>query len=389
MTAAARSATTPDIGADEFAGTKPADITLTPDTPICDGSSLSLNASSTDLTYVYTWSPATGLSATTGASVIANPIVTTTYTVTGTAPSSCVKLKDVTITVNPIPAAITVSPATANICPNAIQSFTASSNIGTFTVGTVTALNSAAANTPYRATTISTARRQYLISKAELNAANFFGGTINSLAFNITILGSVPTTFTTYTINVAHTSVNLLNTVYQAPAFTTVFSQAVSLISLGYNTHNFTTPFVWDGTSNLLIEICHSGPGVAATAVSVMTPTNISTTSNSGATACTTSSFAATNADRPVMRFGFVNPVTWSPATELYIDATATTAYNALTYPDLLVVYTKPTIPRVYTATSTNASTGCTQNEYWNYNSFSIRLGWILGDRQHLLELRA
>lgn len=47
---------------------------------ICAGTSTTLTASgATD----YTWSPSAGLSSTTGASVIASPIVTTTYTVTG------------------------------------------------------------------------------------------------------------------------------------------------------------------------------------------------------------------------------------------------------------------------------------------------------------------
>jgi uncharacterized protein YjdB len=48
---------------------------------ICAGTSSTLNASGAD---TYSWAPATGLDATTGASVVATPSVTTTYTVTGT-----------------------------------------------------------------------------------------------------------------------------------------------------------------------------------------------------------------------------------------------------------------------------------------------------------------
>ena len=48
---------------------------------ICNGANPLITASGG--TY-YSWSPSTGLSATTGASVVANPSVTTTYTVTGT-----------------------------------------------------------------------------------------------------------------------------------------------------------------------------------------------------------------------------------------------------------------------------------------------------------------
>jgi len=52
---------------------------------ICNGNNTTLTASGAVL---YTWSPSTGLSATTGASVTANPTSSTTYTVTGTQAST-------------------------------------------------------------------------------------------------------------------------------------------------------------------------------------------------------------------------------------------------------------------------------------------------------------
>ncbi|WP_161890903.1 Ig-like domain-containing protein [Pontibacter russatus] len=52
----------------------------------------------------YTWFPATGLSATTGASVTARPLNTTTYTVIGlNAATGCTNAATVTVTVNPLP----------------------------------------------------------------------------------------------------------------------------------------------------------------------------------------------------------------------------------------------------------------------------------------------
>ena len=52
----------------------------------------------------YTWFPATGLSATTGASVVARPLSTTTYTVIGlNAATGCTNSATVTVTVNPLP----------------------------------------------------------------------------------------------------------------------------------------------------------------------------------------------------------------------------------------------------------------------------------------------
>jgi hypothetical protein len=66
---------------------------------ICKGTSTTLTASGAS---GYTWSPSTGLNNTTGASVTANPTVTTTYTVAGTGTSNC-NPKTVVVTVNPTP----------------------------------------------------------------------------------------------------------------------------------------------------------------------------------------------------------------------------------------------------------------------------------------------
>lgn len=59
-------------------------VSITPST--CAGSSSTLTASGAS---TYTWTPATGLSSTTGATVTANPPTATTYTVTGTDPNGC------------------------------------------------------------------------------------------------------------------------------------------------------------------------------------------------------------------------------------------------------------------------------------------------------------
>jgi len=67
---------------------------------ICSGSSTMLMATGG---VTYNWSPATGLSATTGTSVIASPTSTSTYTLTGTDASGCVNTATVTVTVNALP----------------------------------------------------------------------------------------------------------------------------------------------------------------------------------------------------------------------------------------------------------------------------------------------
>lgn len=72
-------------------------ITVTASVPsVCQGGSATLSASGAD---TYAWAPATGLSATTGASVIAAPTATTTYTVTGTAAGGCTSTAAVTLSI--------------------------------------------------------------------------------------------------------------------------------------------------------------------------------------------------------------------------------------------------------------------------------------------------
>ncbi len=70
--------------------------------PMCEGGSVVLNASGATN---YTWSPAVGLSATTGSSVTANPTTTTTYTVVDANDIGCSIPASITVIVNPNPVA--------------------------------------------------------------------------------------------------------------------------------------------------------------------------------------------------------------------------------------------------------------------------------------------
>jgi trimeric autotransporter adhesin len=78
-------------------------IMVSPSSPtICVGGSVVLNASGGSS---YSWSPPTGLSTTTGATVTASPLATTTYTLTGVN-AACSSPVSVTVTVVPPPTSI-------------------------------------------------------------------------------------------------------------------------------------------------------------------------------------------------------------------------------------------------------------------------------------------
>ena len=79
---------------------------------VCTGSSTTIQASGA---LTYSWSPATGLNATTGSLVTATPLTTTTYTITGTNASGCTNTSTQTITVNTVPS-ITLGAGSTTLC---------------------------------------------------------------------------------------------------------------------------------------------------------------------------------------------------------------------------------------------------------------------------------
>jgi gliding motility-associated-like protein len=108
-----------------------------PNATICNGGTTNLTASATGGSggYTYTWSPATGLSATTGATVTANPTVTTVYTVNATDANGC-PAAPITVTVTVSPLLTVVANGTSSICPGAstlISALASNGNGGPYT----------------------------------------------------------------------------------------------------------------------------------------------------------------------------------------------------------------------------------------------------------------
>ncbi len=89
----------------------------------------------------YAWSPATGLNATTGASVNANPSATTVYTVTGTDANTCTATATASITVNQNLTSLTATATPSSICNGAnsqLQATAVTPSLGTYTMSTIT-----------------------------------------------------------------------------------------------------------------------------------------------------------------------------------------------------------------------------------------------------------
>jgi len=215
-------------------------ISVTPSSPtICNGTGTALTASGAA---TYVWSPATGLSATTGATVTASPLVNTTYTVTGTHANGCVNFTTVLVTVLPKPT-ITATAASPTICNGTSTTLTATGGVS-YTWSPATGLSATTGNV---VTASPTTTRTYTVTGTDAN------GCTNTATVTVTV-NPLPTV----TINPASASIcNGANTTLTA-------SGAVS--------------YVWnDGTSDISTD-----PAITVNPSS----TTIYTVSGSNANGC-------------------------------------------------------------------------------------------------------
>ena len=99
----------------------------------------------------------------------------------------------------------------------------------------------------------SSLRYQVVYTVAELNAAGMTGSSqITRLAWNVTESSG---SLANYTVKMANT-IATNSATHNATATTTVKNPFTYGTATGYNDIIFDVPFTWDGTSNLLVEIC-------------------------------------------------------------------------------------------------------------------------------------
>jgi hypothetical protein len=130
---------------------------------------------------------------------------------------------------------------------------------GTVTVGTATTTTSSMGITPY-GSFYEGARTQYLFTADELRALGMGAGPISGLSFNVTASGGGTFNQEGFTIKMAHTTNATLAAAYGTPStpFATVYGPIAEPVpAVGLKSYTFTSPFVWDGASNILIDICH------------------------------------------------------------------------------------------------------------------------------------
>ncbi len=175
-------------------------------------------------------------------------------------------------------------------------------------------------------------RQQYLILASELNAMGFQAGNLSSLAFDVAVAGTGSgATLNGYTIKLANTTqVNL--SAFDVTPTTVVWGPVNYTPTIGANIHSFSAPFSWDGTSNLLVEVCFSN-GITGTSgmANTVYQTTTSFVSNalyridgSVGDVCASTTLSTTASVRPNMSFTQAGSLTynWAQSTGGGLSAT-------------------------------------------------------------------
>ncbi|MBX2889112.1 MAG: T9SS type A sorting domain-containing protein [Ferruginibacter sp.] len=310
--------------------------------------------------------------------------VTATNTVTGCTSNTSAA---VSLTINPKPDAVIVTPSAVNMCENNPQLLTASG-------GLVAVPGSGVATGSSPTTTVGASspfyrlyegsRRQYIVLASELTGMGMVAGSeLNSISFNVTALARpndinndnffIKAGLTSGLLTSAYVPDASLTTVYYSPSYEPV---------LGANVFNFISPLVWNGTSNVVISVCFDNdPDNTCSAGSPVCWSNAATVSSATAAAGTgrynyadnsvgvrdmcagTNGTETVTTIRPIMTFGITlsqpTAITWSPVAGLFTDPAATVAYNGEAATS---VYASPSAGNhTYTATSTS-NKGCTNS---------------------------
>lgn len=132
------------------------------------------------------------------------------------------------------------------------------------------------------------ARHQFIIPASEIIGAGGYAGNIQALAFDVATIYGTP--LSNFEILLGTTTATDLSS-WHTGTMTSVYLSTSYTETLGWNTHAFTAPFNWDGTSNLIVETCFNNGSYTGNASVNQTTTSYTSTMEyhgDNATVCTT-----------------------------------------------------------------------------------------------------
>jgi hypothetical protein len=110
------------------------------------------------------------------------------------------------------------------------------------------------------------ARHQMLILASEMQAAGVTQPTdLLSLAFDVVAPGGQP--LNNFEILIGHTTQSDMNSWVPQAQLTSVFFTAIYSETTGWNVHNFSSPFAWNGSDNIVVETCFNNISYISNAV--------------------------------------------------------------------------------------------------------------------------
>jgi len=167
------------------------------------------------------------------------------------------------------------------------------------------------------------ARHQFLVRASELTSLGISPGNLAGLSFDVASINS-GATLSNFTIGVGFTSLTSLSTSSNI-ATSTVMNPVNYAPSAGINYHAFDTEIYWNGTDNIVVEVCFNNSGWTNNESTFYTPTSFTSAlyyRADNSSVCG-SSFSTASTNRPNMVFVFNAPPSCLPVGGLSATAPA------------------------------------------------------------------
>ncbi len=341
---------------------------------ICQNGQVYLNATTDNLyaPYSFQWvprngtlfHPVTGLPNDTIPNPVASPLATTWYRCFITGTNGCTNMDSVLVTVVGTGPNIIAQAVPDTVCPgDAVQLniITSPQSCGRNTIpcqghvvqaqiGTGTGQTPVGSPTQYPTVYghySNSARHQFLYLQNELLAQIGSGGTIDSISFYISQVNTPNDTMKNFEIKMGCTQATSLSG--WQPSLVTVFSPKSVPVgnTVGWKIHRLDFPYDWDGTSNLVIDICFSNPTSSTLNNKMqMTPTAFNSVyySRGNTSQCGNTGTPVASVNRPNARFHVCVtdvaglPISWTPATGANAPVPANIV-NPVAHPQTPVIY--------------------------------------------------
>lgn len=352
-------------------------------TSSCLGSEIQMNVTP-DIAdnYTYSWSPSDNLNNTN----ISNPIITPNtpgtyqYTVEVESPLGCIKYDTVEVDVvseyAPDLSNSTINTSILGCSDSAVfnidlgggipavcgpSSTTSCSGGSLQTLGNSNGSNTSTTWPAPFGNYYKNAKHQFLYTASELQAMGFTGGKINRIGFEVSSMNNSTSNYNAYSVKMGCTGSNALTN--WETGLTQVFGPQNITINTGWNDLVFSTAYEWDGTSNLVIEICYNNISSSYTQNASSPYQTTSFTSclyyrSDAIAACPYTGSPTTSTRRPITRF-YHCPTTPDPSAFSFVWNVNGTQQNINQYNSPTQFYDIPSSSTDYQLIVTNIAGGC------------------------------